>query len=233
MTGKVIRSAVEQQDNDDNGNDNDKNHEFDQETVQGIEVGTRCKSTSRKLSKRRGETRATSRPMSPLTMPPLKNREMHFRELDRRGLQMKGAVSSIEKSKKVLIWEWDIGVPIKYISDPTMHSMPVITLHPSGSYFVGQSLDNQIAVDQGRNLFAVQRKKKFTGHQVSGYASIFPSVQMDNLCAAEMEMGRSLYGNGKGANCAKNIVHMIKVRRLDVCGTPYFLLLSLRADGMA
>ena len=42
---------------DDNGNDNDnhndehynnsdKNHEFDQETVQGIEVGTRCKITS-------------------------------------------------------------------------------------------------------------------------------------------------------------------------------------------
>jgi len=53
--GKVIRSEVEQHDNDDNGNDNDsdkhdnnndKNHEFDQETVQGIEVGTRCKITS-------------------------------------------------------------------------------------------------------------------------------------------------------------------------------------------
>jgi len=72
--------------------------------------------------------------------------------------------------KKILIWEWDIGVPIKYISDPTMHSMPVITLHPSGDYFAGQSLDNQIVVYQANGRFAVQRKKKFTGHQVSGYA---------------------------------------------------------------
>jgi len=62
--------------------------------------------------------------------------------------------------------------------------------------------------------------------------AILPSVQMDNLCAAEMEMGSSLCGNGKGANYSKNIVHMIKARRLDACGTPYFLLLSLRAGGM-
>mmetsp|Transcript_20439 Transcript_20439/g.30711 ORF Transcript_20439/g.30711 Transcript_20439/m.30711 type:complete len:613 (+) Transcript_20439:259-2097(+) len=72
--------------------------------------------------------------------------------------------------KKVLVWEWDIGVPIKYISDPTMHSMPVMTLHPSSQFFVGQSLDNQIAVFQAQNRFIMQRKKRFAGHQVSGYA---------------------------------------------------------------
>ncbi len=48
--------------------------------------------------------------------------------------------------KKVLVWEWDIGVPIKYISDPTMHSMPLITMHPSEKYLVCQSLDNKILV---------------------------------------------------------------------------------------
>jgi pre-mRNA-processing factor 17 len=103
-----------------------------------------------------------------------------------RGMKM---ITSSD-DKKVLIWEWDIGVPIKYISDPTMHSMPVITLHPSGSYFVGQSLDNQIAVYQGRDKFAVQRKKKFTGHQVSGYAcdiAISPDGQF--MCSGD--------GNGK------------------------------------
>ena len=72
--------------------------------------------------------------------------------------------------KKILVWEWDIGVPIKYISDPTMHSMPCLALHPAGLYFAGQSLDNQIAVFQARDRFALQRKKKYTGHQVSGYA---------------------------------------------------------------
>lgn len=72
--------------------------------------------------------------------------------------------------KKVLVWEWDIGVPIKYISDPTMHSMPCLALHPSGGFFVGQSLDNQIMVFQAQNRFAMQKKRRFGGHQVSGYA---------------------------------------------------------------
>jgi pre-mRNA-processing factor 17 len=44
--------------------------------------------------------------------------------------------------KKVLVWEWDIGVPVKVISDPSMHSMPCLVMHPSQQYFVGQSLDN-------------------------------------------------------------------------------------------
>jgi pre-mRNA-processing factor 17 len=72
--------------------------------------------------------------------------------------------------KKVLVWEWDIGVPIKYISDPTMHSMPVVTLHPDLRFFVGQSLDNTICVYEAHDRFAQQRKKKFSGHQVAGYA---------------------------------------------------------------
>lgn len=72
--------------------------------------------------------------------------------------------------RKVLVWEWDIGVPIKYISDPTMHSMPCMTMHPSLQYFAGQSLDNHIAVFQANNRFALQRKKRFTGHTVAGYA---------------------------------------------------------------
>jgi pre-mRNA-processing factor 17 len=72
--------------------------------------------------------------------------------------------------KKVLVWEWDIGVPIKYISDPSMHSMPCMVMHPSQQFFVGQSLDNTIVVFQAGGKFALQRKKKFSGHIVSGYA---------------------------------------------------------------
>lgn len=72
--------------------------------------------------------------------------------------------------KKILVWEWDIAVPIKYISDPTMHSMPCLVMHPSLNYFCGQSLDNTIAVFQAGNRFSLQKKKKFSGHVVSGYA---------------------------------------------------------------
>lgn len=77
---------------------------------------------------------------------------------------------SSSDDKKILIWEWDIGVPIKYISDPTMHSMPCLALHPAHGYFCGQSLDNTIAVFQANQRFALQRKKKFSGHITSGYA---------------------------------------------------------------
>jgi pre-mRNA-processing factor 17 len=97
---------------------------------------------------------------------------------------MKMVTSSDDK--KVLVWEWDIGVPIKYISDPTMHSMPVMTLHPTGNYIAGQSLDNHIAVYQGRDRFALQRKKKFRGHNVAGYAcdiTISPDGQF--LCSGD------------------------------------------------
>lgn len=72
--------------------------------------------------------------------------------------------------KKVLVWEWDIGVPIKYISDPTMHSMPVITMHPSERFLVCQSLDNRIVVYQAGDRYALQRKKKMEGHNTAGYA---------------------------------------------------------------
>lgn len=72
--------------------------------------------------------------------------------------------------KKILVWEWDIGVPVKYISDPTMHSMPCLAMHPSHTAFCGQSLDNTIAVFQAGNRFSLQKKKKFSGHIVSGYA---------------------------------------------------------------
>lgn len=77
---------------------------------------------------------------------------------------------SSSDDKKVLVWEWDIGVPVKYISDPSMHSMPCMAMHPSNQFFVAQSLDNTICVLQAGNRFAFQKKKKFSGHQVAGYA---------------------------------------------------------------
>ncbi|CEG49789.1 mRNA splicing factor [Plasmopara halstedii] len=77
---------------------------------------------------------------------------------------------SSSDDKKVLVWEWGIPVPIKYISEPSMHSMPAVTLHPSGAFFAGQSLNNQIDVYTARDKFKLNRKKVFRGHQNAGYA---------------------------------------------------------------
>ena len=74
-----------------------------------------------------------------------------------------------QDDKKVLVWEWNTNVPVKWISEPTMHSMPAVTMHPSGKYFAGQSMDNNINVFGVKNNFR-PAKKKFTGHNVAGYA---------------------------------------------------------------
>ena len=46
--------------------------------------------------------------------------------------------------KTIRVWEYGIPVQIKYIADPSMHSIPAVTLHPNNQWFIGQSLDNQI-----------------------------------------------------------------------------------------
>ena len=71
--------------------------------------------------------------------------------------------------KSLRVWEWDIPVDWKYISDPSLHSMPAVTLHPSGKWLGCQSMDNQVLVF-GTHRFSMNRKKVFKGHLVAGYA---------------------------------------------------------------
>eukprot|EP01105_Mastigella_eilhardi_P008703 TRINITY_DN209_c0_g2_i1.p1 TRINITY_DN209_c0_g2~~TRINITY_DN209_c0_g2_i1.p1 ORF type:complete len:634 (-),score=210.78 TRINITY_DN209_c0_g2_i1:66-1886(-) len=77
---------------------------------------------------------------------------------------------SSSDDKSLRIWEWGIPVPIKYVSEPHMHSMPAVTVHPNGKWFVCQSLDNQILVYGARDRFKLNRKKRFSGHVTAGYA---------------------------------------------------------------
>ncbi|OAY34556.1 pre-mRNA-processing factor 17 isoform X1 [Manihot esculenta] len=76
--------------------------------------------------------------------------------------------SSDDKSLRV--WEFGIPVVIKYISEPHMHSMPSIAVHPNTNWFAAQSLDNQILIYSTRERFQLNKKKRFAGHIVAGYA---------------------------------------------------------------
>ncbi|GAB2220491.1 hypothetical protein Droror1_Dr00008145 [Drosera rotundifolia] len=76
--------------------------------------------------------------------------------------------SSDDKSLRV--WEFGIPVVIKYISEPHMHSMPSIAVHPNTNWLAAQSLDNQILIYGTRERFQLNKKKRFAGHIVAGYA---------------------------------------------------------------
>lgn len=65
-------------------------------------------------------------------------------------------------------WDYDIPVVIKYIADPTMHSMPAVTLSPNKKWLAAQSMDNQILTFAAEG-FKQNRKKVFKGHTVAGF----------------------------------------------------------------
>ena len=77
---------------------------------------------------------------------------------------------STADDKKIFIWEYGIPVPIKYISEPHLASVPVVEMHPSTNFWCGQSLDNQIVTYQARDKMKQLRKKSFRGHTNLGYA---------------------------------------------------------------
>ena len=61
-------------------------------------------------------------------------------------------------------------VPIKYIAEPEMHAIPSVTLHPSGKFFCGQSMDNNIVTYSCGEKVNQLKKKNFRGHNTAGFA---------------------------------------------------------------
>ncbi|XP_050435610.1 pre-mRNA-processing factor 17 [Adelges cooleyi] len=90
--------------------------------------------------------------------------------------------------KSLRVWEWDIPVDMKYIADPTMHSMPSVTLAPNKKWLACQSMDNKVVIFSAMNRFKVNRKKSFSGHMVAGYAcSLDFSPDMSYLVSGDAD----------------------------------------------
>lgn len=79
-------------------------------------------------------------------------------------------IATTSDDKKVLIWEFNAPVPIKYIADPSMHAIATAAIHPSGEAWAGQSMDNNVVVYWAGERCGLNRKKRFTGHVVAGFA---------------------------------------------------------------
>ncbi|XP_063243175.1 pre-mRNA-processing factor 17 [Bacillus rossius redtenbacheri] len=90
--------------------------------------------------------------------------------------------------KSLRVWEWDIPVDMKYIADPTMHSMPAVTLSPNQKWLACQSMDNKIVIFSALNRFKMNRKKTFSGHMVAGYACMLDfSPDMSYLISGDAD----------------------------------------------
>lgn len=78
---------------------------------------------------------------------------------------------STSDDKSIRVWEWDIPVEIKYIADPGLHSVPAVSLSPTGKWIACQMMDNKIqAMACTSHSFKLSSKKIFSGHMVAGYS---------------------------------------------------------------
>merc|ERR1711959_339510 len=59
---------------------------------------------------------------------------------------------------------------IKYIAEPSMHSMPYASTVPSGRWLLMQNMDNTILTYGAKERISLNRKKIFKGHSNAGYA---------------------------------------------------------------
>ncbi len=76
---------------------------------------------------------------------------------------------SSSDDKSLRVWDYDIPVTVKAVSEADMHSMPCAVAHPLEPLIAFQSLDNTIQVYTVQDRFK-SRHKKFTGHTSAGYA---------------------------------------------------------------
>ncbi|KAF2486694.1 WD40-repeat-containing domain protein [Neohortaea acidophila] len=72
--------------------------------------------------------------------------------------------------KSLRAWEYNIPVPIKLISDPSMFALTSSATHPTKPCVLLQSSDNTIQVYNTGEKIKQNRKKDFRGHNNAGYA---------------------------------------------------------------
>lgn len=80
--------------------------------------------------------------------------------------------------KKIFLWQYGIPVVVKHIAEPTMHSVPVMTMSPDKKYLIGSAMDNKIICYEAFGRFKFQGRKTWKGHINAGYA-IKPNFSSD------------------------------------------------------
>ncbi|CUS21809.1 LAQU0S04e01288g1_1 [Lachancea quebecensis] len=76
---------------------------------------------------------------------------------------------SSSEDKSMRIWDNQVNIPIKQISDTAQYSMPYVDVHPEHHYFATQSMDNAIYAFSMKPKYRRNPKKRFEGHKCAGY----------------------------------------------------------------
>ena len=139
---------------------------------------------------------------------------------------------STSDDKKILVLEFDIPVPIKYIADPAMHCIPSVSVHPSHAFFAGQSMDNKIVVYScGDKVRQITKKHSSAITTLDTHAKLI-SVQTASTLFQGMGSGRCTSGIGKLLNVTENSMHMTMGRVWLLFGILCFRVALPHADGM-
>lgn len=107
-------------------------------------------------------------------------------------------VSSAD-DKVLRVWEYGIPVVIKYITDPSAHSMPVTFVHPNQKWLCCQSMDNTIRLFSIGHRFKRNEKRVFRGHLVAGYACGMSTSPDGRFLVSGDSVGRLFYWDWKTA----------------------------------
>ena len=81
---------------------------------------------------------------------------------------------------------------VKYCSDVDLHSVPVAKVHPNGSCWIGQSMNDKIVVYDCKSGLKLIKQKFFSGHTNQGYACGI-SVSPDGKILSSADAGGKLW----------------------------------------
>jgi len=112
---------------------------------------------------------------------------------------------STSDDKKIFVWEFGIPVVIKHVSDPTMHAVPAVAMHPTGAFMACQSLDNTISIYQSDDRFRLKPQKKFKGHVCAGYACQLTFSPDGRFLASGDGNGRAFFWDFKSSKCYRTL----------------------------
>ena len=107
--------------------------------------------------------------------------------------------------RKINVWSYGIPMLEKSVSDPRLPAIPAVALHPSGKFFVGQSMNNSLVTFQGFGEFRLQGGRRFQSHSNIGYA-IQPGFSPDGKFLMSGSSDGALYfWNWKSQKMYRNI----------------------------